>query len=357
MYSPTETTRRWLSRRIRLYCAGVFVIGSLLPPYVPKAALAPPETTIAQQQFLLVEEGFLMKSSSLTKSGARRAYTKGHVHVVKTGDNLESLAKRYQISVDTIRWANNFKDESSIHPGDEIIILPVDGILHNVKRGQTLLRIAYLYDINLADIMERNDLQSAFIAVGQQLIIPGGAPIVSKPTLVATAELPPTGTSLTVKTKDPQQADTPIVFEVTPPSAIVTAEDIASDDQTIGVLQKPCSSVCFITQNYHGGHFALDLQERGGGNIYASEAGTIIRADYGWNGGYGNVIEIDHGNGLVTLYGHNKHLDVQEGQTVIRGQKIADMGNSGLVYGKTGIHTHFEVRLRGVKKNPILYIQ
>jgi murein DD-endopeptidase MepM/ murein hydrolase activator NlpD len=128
-------------------------------------------------------------------------------------------------------------------------------------------------------------------------------------------------------------------------------------DVTVGVLQKPCSAACFPTQYYHPGHYAIDMQERGGGPIFAAEAGTVIRADYGWNGGYGNVVEIDHGNDLITVYGHNKELGVKVGDTVSRGQKIADMGNTGLVYGKTGIHVHFEVRLKGVKKNPLLYIQ
>ena len=84
---------------------------------------------------------------------------------------------------------------------------------------------------------------------------------------------------------------------------------------------------------------------------------TRVASEYGWNGGYGNVIEIDHGNGLVTLYAHNKDLYVKVGNNVSRGQHIASMGNTGLVYGKTGIHVHFEVRLNGVKKNPLLYLE
>ena len=69
------------------------------------------------------------------------------------------------------------------------------------------------------------------------------------------------------------------------------------------------------------------------------------------------MVEVDHGNGLVTLYGHNKELYVKKGDTVSRGQTISWMGNSGLVYGPTGIHVHFEVRLNGVKKNPELYLE
>jgi murein DD-endopeptidase MepM/ murein hydrolase activator NlpD len=229
--------------------------------------------------------------------------------------------------------------------------------LHTVSRGQTLSRIAELYGINEKEIMERNDLESQFILAGQDLIIPGGKPIVAKPTVVASADLPNTAgggaVSPSIQVKDNGvggQTDLQ-------PVVIQTAEEIDSDDVTSGVLQKPCSSECFITQYYHAGHYAVDFQEKGGGNIYAAEAGTIIRAENGWNGGYGNVIEIDHGNGLVTLYGHNKKLYVSEGDRVERGTKIADMGNTGLVYGKTGIHVHFEVRLKGVKKNPLLYVE
>jgi murein DD-endopeptidase MepM/ murein hydrolase activator NlpD len=118
----------------------------------------------------------------------------------------------------------------------------------------------------------------------------------------------------------------------------------------------PCNN-CAYTQYFHPGHYAVDIQTKGGGPIFAAEAGTVIRAETGWNGGYGNVIEIDHGNGLVTLYGHNKELYVKVGDTVARGQEISWMGNTGQVYGATGIHVHFEVRVNGVKKNPLLYLK
>jgi murein DD-endopeptidase MepM/ murein hydrolase activator NlpD len=68
------------------------------------------------------------------------------------------------------------------------------------------------------------------------------------------------------------------------------------------------------------------------------------------------VVEIDHGNGLITLYGHNKELYVQKGDTVTRGQAISFMGNTGRVHGPTGIHLHFEVHVNGVKKNPMIYL-
>ncbi len=333
-------TIRWLSLRVRLLCVVVLLVGSLLPPYIPKAALAPQDVPISSSQFLLVEEGFLMKSASLSKQGARRAYTKGSIHTVKEGESLEKLANRYGISKDTISRANDLQEGTVIRPGDELIILPVDGVLHAVTRGQTLSRIAELYGVDAQLISDQNKIQGGFIVAGQDLIIPGGQPIVEQ---------------VQVAIQKPSVPGQPAPVQPAKPTPVKAAgEPVAS---TITVLQKPCGETCFITQYYNNGHYALDMQVKGGGPIYAAEAGTVIRADYGWSGGYGNVIEIDHGNGLVTLYAHNKELYVDVGDTVQRGQNISWMGNTGLVYGKTGIHVHFEVRLKGVKKNPLLYIQ
>lgn len=333
-------SQRWLVRRVRILCVAVFVVGSLLPPYVPKDVLAlGEEDGIGMPQVLLVEDGFIMKSSSLTTQGARLAYTEGIIHTVKDGESLERLSQRYGISVDTIRWANNL-DGSPIRPGQELIILPVNGVLHTVSRGQTLTRIAELYDVPGEDIARQNKLEGDFIVAGQELIVPGGRPIITKPTEIAKE----------------------IGKEVTPPKpsttqpAVVKPAVAAEATPTIGVLQMPCNG-CKYTQYFNGGHYAVDIQTRGGGPIFAAEAGTVIRAETGWNGGYGNVIEIDHGNGLVTLYAHNKELYVEEGEEVTRGAQIASMGNTGLVHGPTGIHLHFEVRVNGVKKNPLLYLQ
>lgn len=332
-------TQRWLSRRIHIICIAVFVAGGFLPPYVPRDVLAlEAETTTELSQVLLVEDGFLMKSSSLTQQGARRAYAAGIIHTVAEGDSLERIAQRYDLKVDTIRWANGLEPGTAIQPGQELLILPVDGVLHTVTRGQTLSRIAELYSISSAEIAGQNKLEGDFIVAGQELIVPGGRPIVGKPTEVAVT--PPKPKPATTK---------PVVAAPkTPPDA--------KAEPSIGVLQMPCNG-CKFTQYYHGGHYAVDIQTKGGGPIFAAEAGTVIRSEIGWNGGYGNVIEVDHGNGLVTLYSHNKEHYVEVGDAVERGQVIAHMGNTGLVHGPTGIHVHFEVRVDGVKKNPMLYLQ
>lgn len=325
-----HTPRHWLQIRVRLLCLGVGFFGALLPPYIPPSAVALQDMLIETPQFLLIEEGFLMKPSSLTRQGARRAYAEGIIHTVSDGESVERLAQRYGITAETIRWTNNLGDKS-IRPGDELVILPVDGVLHSVRRGQTLLQIAELYNIPTGDILSQNKLKDDLIITGQELIIPGGHPIIA----------------VAPKSSDLVKGALPGVVKKTVPVAEVSP--------TGGVLQKPCNN-CTYTQYFRPGHYAVDVQTKGGGPVFAAEDGVVIRADEGWNGGYGNVIEIDHGNGLTTLYAHNKEHFVKADDRIKRGQVIAWMGNTGRTYGQTGIHVHFEVHINGVKRNPLLYL-
>lgn len=103
------------------------------------------------------------------------------------------------------------------------------------------------------------------------------------------------------------------------------------------------------TKKYHSG---LDMAAPGGSPILAAANGTVKFA--GWNGGYGNCVIIDHGNGIQTLYGHSSRLLVSAGQSVTRGQKIALVGTTGT---STGNHLHFEVLNNGKATNPRPYLQ
>jgi len=100
-------------------------------------------------------------------------------------------------------------------------------------------------------------------------------------------------------------------------------------------------------------HRGIDIAAPVGTPVFAAAAGVVITA--GWNsGGYGNMVEIQHPNGSVTLYAHNSRLVVREGQEVAQGQQIADMGSTGY---STGPHSHFEVRLPGQGAvNPMAYL-
>ena len=94
-------------------------------------------------------------------------------------------------------------------------------------------------------------------------------------------------------------------------------------------------------------HPGMDIDGERGDLVTASANGTVIKA--GYTGGYGNMVEIDHGNGLVTRYGHMSKLDVEQGETVTRGQLIGEIGSTGR---STGPHLHFELRYNDKPINP-----
>jgi murein DD-endopeptidase MepM/ murein hydrolase activator NlpD len=107
---------------------------------------------------------------------------------------------------------------------------------------------------------------------------------------------------------------------------------------------------------FHAGaamHPGIDLAGAYGTPIYATADGTVLRA--GWNnGGYGNMVEIDHGRGITTRYGHMSAVLVQGGEHVTRGQQVGRMGSTGR---STGNHLHYEVRIDGRPVNPIPFMK
>ncbi|CAN5636479.1 hypothetical protein BH24ACI3_BH24ACI3_12950 [soil metagenome] len=98
------------------------------------------------------------------------------------------------------------------------------------------------------------------------------------------------------------------------------------------------------TYEFHGG---IDIDGQRGDVVVAPAAGTVSKA--GWQGGYGNLIEIDHGNGLTTLYGHLSKIEVAVGDSISRGQLMGYVGSTGR---STGPHLHYELRLNDRPINP-----
>ena len=98
-------------------------------------------------------------------------------------------------------------------------------------------------------------------------------------------------------------------------------------------------------------HKGIDIAVPRGTPIYAADGGTVTYS--GWMSGYGYLVQIDHGNGYVTRYGHNSSLTVSVWQHVYKGQQVARAGSTG---NSTGNHCHFEVRYNGVAKNPLNYL-
>ena len=118
---------------------------------------------------------------------------------------------------------------------------------------------------------------------------------------------------------------------------------------TSGVLTSP-----FGTRVFNGkseSHPGIDIAGADGTPILAAQAGKVVTA--GPAGGYGQLVQVDHGSGVQTLYGHNRKVLVAPGDTVVKGQRIAEMGSTGL---STGTHLHFEIRDGGKAVDPIVYV-
>ena len=99
-------------------------------------------------------------------------------------------------------------------------------------------------------------------------------------------------------------------------------------------------------------HHGLDIANGQGTPIYASAAGIVVNSE--WMGGYGRMVQLDHGFGLTTIYAHCQRLLVRRGQRVERGQLLATMGTTGQ---STGTHLHFEVRVEGHAVDPLDYLE
>ena len=105
-------------------------------------------------------------------------------------------------------------------------------------------------------------------------------------------------------------------------------------------------------QRSMGNHKGVDIVGPTGSPIYASDDGVVTYADFE-NGGYGNIVKIDHQNGYETYYAHCSEILVKKGDVVKKGDLIAKVGNTGR---STGSHLHFEIRKNGETQNPLDYI-
>lgn len=247
-------------------------------------------------------------------------------YVVQPGDVIGTIASRHGVGVATVLWANNLTARSLIRPGDTLKIPPVDGVIHQVKKGDSVVKIAKTYGAKEEDIIRINKLQEggADIRIGEELIVPGGKKIQVAPA--------------------PQRRYTVLSDVAAPPAS--------SDLSSSGFIWP--TSVRRITQYFGLRHTGVDIAGPVGTPLYAAKSGIVLRSSCGWNGGYGCYVILDHGGGVQTLYGHANQLLVQVGEQVSQGQVVARMGSTGR---STGPHIHFEVRINGRFQNPLRYIR
>lgn len=310
--------------------------------------------------YLTAEVGFFGKSSIPTVGDIERETMADVIsYEVQPGESLSLIAGKFGISVKTITENNDIPNSNQLKTGSKIVILPVDGVLYSVKSGDTLSGVSQKFDVDQEKIRVQNAMQKdSPLVKGKSIIIPGGkkikVPVYIPPVITKKPNNTSGGTKDTPPKKTSSSADS--IYEK-PPS--YTPPVVAA-----GKSVWPVRGRGQITQYYRRGHYAVDIWGPNYPDILAMRAGTVTRASggcasrqRGCNSGYGNVIEITHSGGLKTLYAHNTKFYVKQGQTVTAGQPIAKMGNTGTVYGRTGVHIHFEVRKNGKRVNPLIYIK
>jgi len=287
---------------------------------------------------IIVPGTIAAQPTEMAPGGPVAPRTRTETYVVQDNDTISTIAQKFGVNVGTVLWNNSLSERQYIRPGDTLTIPPVSGIIATVKKGDTLTKIASQYSGDAAEIASFNGLTAdQQLAVGSQLMVPGGMPaaIVETQTRVLTYQPPSSPTPRTTASSVPK-----------PPDA--NTANVAATH-----LLWPTSGHV-ITQYYGWQHTGLDIDGDYSSPLYAAADGVVETA--GWNsGGYGLMILIDHpALGMKTRYGHSSKLFVKAGDVVKKGQVIAMMGTTGR---STGTHLHFEVYVGNKRMNPLGYIK
>jgi LysM repeat protein len=225
-------------------------------------------------------------------------------YVTQAGDSLAGVAARFGLKIETIYFANqgSIPDPASVRAGLRLLIPPMDGAIVVVTDGQTLMEIANTYGVSGVSLMEANALKSPELVAGQTLVVPGAYP----------GNLPGA------------------------PGANGGTKYVG------GKFWWPVNGPWRPSQGFWSEHRAIDIAAAKGTPVVAAAGGRVVYAGWRSETQGGNVVWIEHNGGLYTTYNHLSKWSVRWGQTVRAGQKIGEIGTTGV---SSGPHLHFEVWL------------
>lgn len=225
---------------------------------------------------------------------------------VGEGDTVSTIAAKFGISVNTIIWANELAVSGKIKPGEEIIILPVSGVLHKVAKGESIDSIAQFYGIEAERI---SALNKDTLKAGDTVVVPNARPI----------------------------------SPAKPKASYFSSRLNSSETDSGGYFISPLTNGLNWGKLHDGN--AVDIAAACGTPIVAAASGVVteVASPSNWNSGYGGFVRISHANGTATFYAHNSTNLVGVGDEVGQGSAIAKIGRTGQVHGITGCHVHFGV--------------
>lgn len=303
---------------------GLLAVGVLIAPFIADTyPIFANSSTVQhlpspgnQDQSISVDND-IFKTESLKIRTAIVTYT------VEPGDTISTIAKKFEITINTIKWENDLTgDDLSV--GQSIRILPVTGISYKVVSGDTVYTIAKKFDTNAQKIVDWpfNNFanpETFSLVTGQMLLVPDG-----------------------IKPSEQPFIKQEVYYAQGPVSV------------SGGGFTWPTNGL--ITQFASWYHMALDIAAPVGTPIYAAHNGTVTIVQVGgWNYGFGTNVYIDKGDGIVSHYAHMMAVNVGIGQQVIGGKTI--VGWIGMTGNTTGPHVHFEIMKNNVKVNPLPYLQ
>lgn len=311
---------------LHLTTMGVLGVGVLIAPFLANTF----PIFAAQNSDLSLASSSAEKQSAFTDQEvfqtnvSSKPRDKIITYQVERGDTLETVANKFGISEDTIRWANNL-DSDTLTVNQSLQILPVTGIAYKVQSGDTVYSVAKKYNIDAQNIVdypfnefEGNGANFALVA-GKTLIVPNG--------------IEPSA----------QQTVKPVVYVATGPVAV-----------TNDGFTWPTHGI--VTQYASWYHMALDIAAPIGTPLIAASSGTVDYISLGtYDTGYGNNVWVNKGDGVRYHYAHMESVNVSEGQHVIGGQTV--IGWIGVTGNTTGPHVHFEIQSNGSLVNPLPYLQ
>jgi murein DD-endopeptidase MepM/ murein hydrolase activator NlpD len=261
-------------------------------------------------------------------------------YVVQSGDTLASIAERFGLRRETLVWSNPelAPDPTQVYPGQVLNILPVDGVYHLVSEGETLASIAQQYQVSTEAIV---CFRGNWNALDQDGILGCADPLAPEMTTGTVPVVGP-GTALIIPGGVKTYQPTFVRFQ----TGRIVRETPEAERRFVWPARWP------ISQEYWDLHRAIDIAGEHGEVVVAAEAGIVTYAEWEISG-YGYLVVVDHGEGLVSYYGHLYGFYVDVGQSVRRGQPLGVIGNTG---HSTGPHLHFEVRCDGVPCDPYAYL-
>jgi hypothetical protein len=303
-------------------------------PEIPPVALPAFQPNL-RLEGSLIEGPFIARRTIIHTTIPERPRFEVKAYTVEKGDSIFEISNHFKIKPETVLWANYAilnDNPDTIGLGMSLAIPPVDGVYYEWQEGDTVEAVAARFEANVEDILNwpenQFDLVTPTKAPGTMIMVPGGHREFRQ-WVIPTIPRGRAGVSRSVYGEG-------------------ACEGGYDGALGTGSFVWPAGNHSLSGNDYWPGHLAIDIAAGEGAPIFAADSGVVVYA--GWaNGGYGNMVMIDHGNGYQTLYAHMSSVSTRCGSSVGQGGTIGYAGSTG---NSTGAHLHFELRYQGGFTNP-----